>query len=128
MAMQSGAAAARGAIRMASSSAAAPRAGRPLFLGLDSSTQGLKATAIDADLNVAHTFAVNYQRDLSHYKTTNGVHTKPGNVVTQPTVMVCGVGGAMAAPPRSGNAGARSSARVQGACHAGGLAAPAARG
>jgi xylulokinase len=73
---------------MASSNAAGTAASRHLFVGLDSSTQGLKATAIDAQLNVVHTSAVNYQRDLPHYKTTNGVHAKPGNVVTQPTIMV----------------------------------------
>ena len=63
-------------------------AGR-LFLGLDSSTQGLKVTAVDDKLNVVHTFAINYQRDLgSAYGLTNGTIAKPGNVVVQPTAMV----------------------------------------
>ena len=66
-----------------------------LFLGLDSSTQGLKATAVDDSLKVVHTFAVNYQRDLgAAYGLTNGTIAKPGNVVVQPTLMVRG-GGAL---------------------------------
>jgi len=71
-----------------------------LYLGLDSSTQGLKATAIDADLKVHASFAVNFQKDLPHYALTNGVHAKAGNVVTQPTLMVRGGRGARGAPAR----------------------------
>ena len=59
-----------------------------LYLGLDSSTQGLKATAIDASFNVKASFAINYQKDLSHYSLKNGVHEGKNNVVTQPTLMV----------------------------------------
>lgn len=59
-----------------------------LYLGLDSSTQGLKATAIDSSFNVKASFAINYQKDLPHYNLKNGVHEKPSNVVTQPTLMV----------------------------------------
>ena len=59
-----------------------------LYLGLDSSTQGLKATAIDASFNVKASFAINYQKDLPHYGLKNGVHAKADNVVTQPTAMV----------------------------------------
>jgi len=61
---------------------------KSLFLGLDSSTQGLKATAIDRDFKVHASFAINYQKDLPHYALKNGVHAKAGNVVTQPTLMV----------------------------------------
>lgn len=60
-------------------------------MGLDSSTQGLKATAVDDSLNVVHTYAINYQRDLGKtYGLTNGTIAKPGNVVVQPTLMVRG--------------------------------------
>ena len=59
-----------------------------LYLGLDSSTQGLKATAIDKDFKVVATHAINFARDLPRYKLQNGVHVKPGTVVTQPTRMV----------------------------------------
>ena len=45
-------------------------------------------TAVDEHLNVVHAFAVNYQKDLPGYGTTNGVIVKPGNVVVQPTLMV----------------------------------------
>ena len=59
-----------------------------LYLGLDSSTQGLKATAITKDFQIVHSFAINYQKDLPHYSLVNGVHASAGNVVTQPTLMV----------------------------------------
>jgi hypothetical protein len=65
-----------------------PPAGGRLFLGLDASTQGLKATAVDESLGVVHRFAINYQADLAGYGTTNGVVAKPGSVVVQPTLMV----------------------------------------
>jgi xylulokinase len=61
----------------------------PLFLGLDSSTQGLKATAVDERLGVVHRFAINYQKEFSSYGIVNGVQAKAGNVVTQPSLMVC---------------------------------------
>lgn len=73
----------RSSVRMASTSS-----GGKLYLGLDSSTQGLKISAIDDKLNVVKSFAINYQKDLSHYKLKDGVHAKAGNVVTQPTLMV----------------------------------------
>ena len=59
-----------------------------MYLGLDSSTQGLKATAIDASFKVVSTFAINYQKDLSRYNLKDGVHASAGSVVTQPTLMV----------------------------------------
>lgn len=62
-------------------------AGR-LFLGLDSSTQGLKATVIDEKLNVVATHAVNYQKEFSAYGIQNGVQAGANAAVTQPTVMV----------------------------------------
>lgn len=73
---------------MATTSSAAAGKGGRLFLGLDSSTQGLKATAVDDALGVVHTFALNYQRDLgAAYGLTNGTIAKPGSVVVQPTLM-----------------------------------------
>ncbi len=73
-------------------------AGDALFLGLDSSTQGLKATAISRDFEIKHSFAINYQKDLPHYALVNGVHASAGNVVTQPTLMVRR-GGPLGLPP-----------------------------
>lgn len=60
---------------------------RRLFLGLDSSTQGIKATVVDEGLRVVAAQAVNYERDLAHYGTTNGVLRGPGGEVTQPPAM-----------------------------------------
>jgi hypothetical protein len=49
--------------------------GRLLVLGLDSSTQGVKAVAIRADeLKVVAEWSVNYDLDLPHYATRGGVH------------------------------------------------------
>ena len=47
-----------------------------LFLGLDSSTQGLKATAVDAANNVVYSAAINYDESLPDFKTENGMHTE----------------------------------------------------
>jgi len=57
------------------------------FLGLDSSTQGLKATVIDGDANVVHTEALNFSKDLSQFGTTDGVLKSEGDVVTAPSLM-----------------------------------------
>ena len=62
-------------------------AGR-LFIGLDSSTQGLKAMVIDEQLRTVGEFAVNYDRDLPDYRTQGGVHKHPdGLTVTAPALM-----------------------------------------
>ncbi|CDW98364.1 hypothetical protein [Sporisorium scitamineum] len=45
----------------------------PLFLGLDASTQALKASLLDVDLNVLSEIEVRFDRDLPHYNTTGGV-------------------------------------------------------
>ncbi|KAJ9478000.1 Xylulose kinase [Pseudozyma hubeiensis] len=45
----------------------------PLFLGLDASTQALKASLLDADLNVLSELEVRFDRDLPHYNTSGGV-------------------------------------------------------
>jgi xylulokinase len=59
-----------------------------LFLGLDSSTQGLKATLIDTGLNIAYESAVNFDRDLPEFKTEGGAHrAKDGLTVTSPPLM-----------------------------------------
>ena len=59
-----------------------------LFLGLDSSTQGLKAVVIDAALRVQGEFSVVFDTDLPSYKTAGGVHRHPnGLAVTAPPLM-----------------------------------------
>lgn len=60
-----------------------------LFLGFDSSTQSLKATVLDANFNIVATEIVNYDRELSHYNTKDGVYRDPsvnGRIVS-PTLM-----------------------------------------
>ncbi len=57
-----------------------------LFLGLDSSTQGLKAVAINARLDVVAEFAVNYDARLPEFRTQGGVH-RDGLAVTSPPLM-----------------------------------------
>ena len=60
----------------------------PLFLGLDLSTQQLKALLIDEQGVVVHDTAVSYDRDLPQYGTTNGATHGPGNgQVTSPVAM-----------------------------------------
>lgn len=44
-----------------------------LFLGLDSSTQGLKMTAVDDGCQVVYSAAVNYESDLPHFRTEKGM-------------------------------------------------------
>ena len=60
----------------------------PLFIGLDSSTQGLKAVIIDASLNVTGEYGVNFDDDLPEFKTEGGVHHGEGGLtVTSPPLM-----------------------------------------
>lgn len=56
------------------------------FLGLDFSTQQLKAVVVDEKLEVLHEAAVNFDRNLPEYRTSGGVK-KNGLTVTAPTVM-----------------------------------------
>lgn len=58
-----------------------------LFLGLDSSTQGLKATAIDSDMNIVFNTAINFDETLPQYGTSGGFHQGENDVVTAPTLM-----------------------------------------
>lgn len=56
-----------------------------LFLGLDCSTQTLKATVITTQLKEVNSFAVNYDVDLPQFATKGGVHHGTGLTVTTPT-------------------------------------------
>ena len=59
-----------------------------LFLGLDLSTQGLKATVIDSGLQVTYEATVNFDKDLPEFETEGGVHRHPdGLTVTSPAIM-----------------------------------------
>ncbi|XAR62030.1 Xylulokinase [Bertholletia excelsa] len=60
-----------------------------LFLGFDSSTQSLKATVLDSTLNIIHSDSINFDSELPHYKTKDGVYRDPsitGRIVS-PTLM-----------------------------------------
>jgi xylulokinase len=60
----------------------------PLFLGIDLSTQQLKAIVTSEDDNVVHESAVHFDNDLSTYGTTNGAVKGPGGgEVTSPVAM-----------------------------------------
>lgn len=64
------------------------RSGEKFFLGLDSSTQGLKATLVDDRLDVVHESIVNFDRDLPEFETVGGVHRSgDGHTVTSPPMM-----------------------------------------
>lgn len=60
-----------------------------LFLGLDLSTQSVTAVYIDpAQGNRAvHTDSVNFDSELPHFKTQNGMHIRAGGEVTSPLLM-----------------------------------------
>ncbi|PAN22046.1 hypothetical protein PAHAL_3G509300 [Panicum hallii] len=58
-----------------------------LFLGLDCSTQSLKATVLDAGLGIVATDSVHFDSDLPHYGTHGGVRRDPaerGRIVSPP--------------------------------------------
>ncbi|KAJ2934852.1 hypothetical protein H1R20_g2271, partial [Candolleomyces eurysporus] len=60
----------------------------PLFLGLDLSTQQLKAVLIKEDATIVHETSVHFSNDLSHYNTTSGTYHGPGEgEVTSPVAM-----------------------------------------
>ena len=60
----------------------------PLFLGLDLSTQGLKAVLITEDSQVVHESSVRFDNDLPQYGTVNGAIRGPGDgEVTSPVKM-----------------------------------------
>ncbi|CAN9506215.1 unnamed protein product [Ophioblennius macclurei] len=60
----------------------------PLYLGLDFSTQQLKAVAINEELDVVHQSCVHFDSELSSYRTRGGVHIHTdGLTVTSPVLM-----------------------------------------
>ncbi|KAL5074027.1 hypothetical protein RYX36_013011 [Vicia faba] len=59
------------------------------FLGFDSSTQSLKATVLDSNLNIIASELIHFDSDLPHYKTKDGVYRDQsinGRIVS-PTLM-----------------------------------------
>lgn len=64
-----------------------PSSSNPLFLGLDLSTQQLKAVILDKDSNIVQEAAVNFDRDLAHHGIANGAIHGPDGEVTSPPAM-----------------------------------------
>ncbi|KAF8659819.1 hypothetical protein AX16_001704 [Volvariella volvacea WC 439] len=66
----------------------AAQADAPLFLGLDLSTQQLKAVLVTEDESIVHESSVHFDNDLPSYKTTNGAIRGPAEgEVTSPVAM-----------------------------------------
>ncbi|KAK8844529.1 hypothetical protein IAR55_006375 [Kwoniella newhampshirensis] len=59
----------------------------PLFLGLDASTQSLKASLLSVNLDVISECAVHFDTDLPHYCTKGGVLFGPDGQVYSPVLM-----------------------------------------
>ena len=59
-----------------------------VFLGLDVSTQGLKACFLDAKCKVVAEAGINFDKDLPHFKTSGGaiVDAQNSTVVGAPTL------------------------------------------
>ncbi|KAF9601438.1 hypothetical protein IFM89_020205 [Coptis chinensis] len=60
-----------------------------LFLGFDSSTQSLKATVLDSNLNIVTSETVHFDSELPQYKTKDGVYrdTSVNGRIVSPTLM-----------------------------------------
>ncbi|KAL5722326.1 xylulokinase [Ranunculus cassubicifolius] len=60
-----------------------------LFLGLDSSTQSLKASVLDSNLNIITSETVHFDSELPQYKTKDGVYrdTSVSGRIVSPTLM-----------------------------------------
>ncbi|XP_051214119.1 xylulose kinase 2 [Lolium perenne] len=60
-----------------------------LFLGLDSSTQSVKATVLNNELIIVASETVNFDSELPHYKTEGGVYRDPSDDgrIFSPTIM-----------------------------------------
>ena len=60
-----------------------------LYLGLDLSTQSLKATVVSEDLDIVFSESISFDFDLPHYATEGGFHRSKSNpeLVTVPTLL-----------------------------------------
>lgn len=59
-----------------------------LFVGLDCSTQAMKACVVNEKMELVLTEMVNYDSELAKFKTKDGVHRgEDGLTVTSPTLM-----------------------------------------
>lgn len=60
----------------------------PLFLGLDASTQSLKASLLSVNLDVVAECAVHFDSDLPQFGTKGGVHFGSDGQVHSPVMML----------------------------------------
>jgi len=75
-------------IRLPTPSMSMTMSTKPLFLGLDLSTQQLKAILLSQDSVIVHEASVHFDRDLPHYGTVNGAIRGPDpGEVTSPIEM-----------------------------------------
>ncbi|SCU91455.1 LADA_0F10066g1_1 [Lachancea dasiensis] len=58
-----------------------------LYLGFDLSTQQLKCLVIDQNLQLLHSESIEFDKDLSHYKTHKGVYLHDDGTVECPVAM-----------------------------------------
>ena len=59
----------------------------PLYIGLDNSTQALKAVVIDQHLNTLYEHRLDFTDDLPEYKTRSGVIVADDGSVLAPVLM-----------------------------------------
>ncbi|KAI0263597.1 actin-like ATPase domain-containing protein [Gloeopeniophorella convolvens] len=63
------------------------KSGQALFLGLELSTDQLRATIVDENLELVGVEAVDFDTALSEYQTQGGIFTTPGDAYTTPVDM-----------------------------------------
>jgi xylulokinase len=68
--------------------AEAKRAASPLYLGLDFSTQQLKAVCVDEQLTITHEFSVAFDEDLPEFKSLVSILIPGHQVVSTRVKMV----------------------------------------
>lgn len=64
-----------------------PKSGQALFLGLELSTDQLRAAIVDESLELVGVECVDFDTELSEYQTQGGIFTTPGEAYTTPVEM-----------------------------------------
>ena len=63
--------------------------GKGIYLGLDSSTQSLTATAVGDDLRIIHRATVNYDASFPQFETNHGMLSRGKKIVSNALMWVC---------------------------------------
>ncbi|PFH46292.1 hypothetical protein AMATHDRAFT_155735 [Amanita thiersii Skay4041] len=66
---------------------AIPKSGPGLFLGIELATDQLRASIVDESLELVGVECVDFDAELSEYKTQGGIFTSPGEAYTTPVEM-----------------------------------------